>query len=96
VTAGLYAPAYTELAAEPALIASTWYVYMHLLTRLDVLEAREVKNWALATQLGISQVTARSALDWLVEHGYLIAHERSDRGVRCLRLAYTTRARRIG
>lgn len=82
-------PAYDQLALEIGRGFATWRVYMHLRPpRLDFSDAREVKVWAIAAELQMSQRKVRAALDWLVDRGYLIAHSRGDRRVRSVRLAY--------
>ncbi|HEY4133490.1 MAG TPA: hypothetical protein VGM50_22920 [Gemmatimonadaceae bacterium] len=81
-------PAYDQLPNEIGRGFATWRVYMHLMKRLDFLAPKEVKVWALAEDLQMSRRKVRSALDWLVDRGYLIAHDRGTRGVRAVRLAY--------
>jgi hypothetical protein len=89
VTASVDFPAYAQLADEPALSAATWRVYMHCLTCLNLVEPCPIKVWAVAMELGVSESTARQALEWLIERRYLVGHGRGVRRVRTLRLAYT-------
>ncbi|HEY4306549.1 MAG TPA: hypothetical protein VGM82_18885 [Gemmatimonadaceae bacterium] len=86
----MYFPAYEQLATDLGNRgATTWRVYMHLLPpRLDFVTPREVKVWALAIELQLGTEAVSRALNWLVDRGYLIAHERSALGVRSFRLAH--------
>lgn len=82
-------PAYDQFGQDIRVGFATWRVYMRLRPpRLDFAVAREVKVWALASELSMSPRKVRASLNWLVENGYLISHGLRDGKVRCLRLAY--------
>jgi hypothetical protein len=82
-------PAYDQLASDIGRGFATWRVYMHLRPpRLDFQEPRDVKVWSVATELHMSERKVRSAIAWLVEHGYIKPHGRGSRRVRSLTLMW--------
>jgi len=82
-------PAYEQLALEIGRGFARWRVYMHLKPpRLHFTQPREVKVWAVASELQMSPRKVRDALDWLTERGFLAEHGRDSRGVRRLTVEY--------
>lgn len=72
-----------------------WKVYRHLVedVPLDFVDPTDVKATAVAAALHMSPRNVIAALDWLVEHGYLVAVGRKARRVRSLRLVHTWKPR---
>ena len=81
-------PAYLSFKADPERTLNVIKVYEYLCTTLDFVQARSVKGWALADQAGVDRTNVSGALDSLVSRGYLVEHQRTERGVRCFTLAW--------
>lgn len=86
-------PAYDAFAADAGVERVTFRVYMHLFkTVLDVREARPVKMARLSHDLSLRPASVIHAVNWLVERGYLIEHERETRRIRVFTLAWSRKA----
>jgi hypothetical protein len=83
-------PAFESLGAEIGLGQMTWRVYRHLqLEILDFETFKEVKVWFLCETLKLSKRSVCRALNWLVDQGYLLEHERAHgNSIRSFKLAY--------
>lgn len=85
-------PAYEQLALEIGRGFARWRVYMlHRPPRLDFMQPRDVKVWAVAAELQMSPRKVRDALDWLTQKGFFEEHGRSTHGVRSLTVAYAVK-----
>lgn len=83
-------PAYDELSADIELGFVAWKVYMWLQRNwLNHTSPRETKYLLLQQALHLRPASVLVGLNWLVERGYLIEHERSDRGTRRFTLAWS-------
>lgn len=87
-------PAYQQFGKEIRRGYSVWRVYMALQPPLLAFHVpKDVKAVWLAGELKMGRRHVIKALDWLVEHGYLIQHGRGLHGVRSLSLAYAVAER---
>lgn len=84
-------PALRDAADDHALRGAPLAVYVWLLHRLDLHEARPMKVAAIAHALGAKEETASHALRCLVRRGYLERRHTGTRGY-VYRLLYTRRA----
>lgn len=83
-------PALDTFADDIEVGHMTWRVYMHLQRhQLDIHDPRVVKIIPLSEKLRIRPASIITALNWLVERGYLIEHDRGWRGVRRFTLAWS-------
>jgi hypothetical protein len=64
-------------------------VFEYCQQRMDHVEIRRLKLDELVLSLEIDKGDASRWLDWLVSRGYLVEHERDDRGVRRFTLAWS-------
>ncbi len=83
-------PAWFELHADDAIVRHgvALRVYAALVRNPSVfIEPQLVKIWAIAQAARSDEDSVRYAVNLLVEHGYLIEHERTNKGVRRLTAA---------
>lgn len=80
-------PAFRQACADPAISGQPLKVYVHLHDRLDVVQYRRVKIFALAELLGMHEGNVARALKTLISRGYLRA--KGPRKERVYQLAYS-------
>lgn len=83
-------PALRDAGDDQALRGAPLAVYVWLLHRLDVHEARPMKLIVIAHALGMKEETASSALRTLVRRGYVHRQHTGSAGY-CYRLLFTRR-----
>lgn len=83
-------PALRDAGDDQALRGAPLAVYVWLLHRLDVHEARPMKVVVIAHGLGMKEETASGALRTLVRRGYVHRHHTGTSGY-CYRLLFTRR-----
>lgn len=86
-------PALDDLAQDVNIGHRAWRVYMHLQRSvLDLRTPRTVKVNVLGEALRIRPASISKSLNYLVQSGYLIEHERETRGIRSFTLAWSCKA----
>lgn len=82
-------PAYQDFGKHIKAGYAVWRVYMALQPPCLTFHApKDIKAVWLARELKMGRRHVIKALNWLVEHGYVVQHGRGLHGVRSLTLAY--------
>lgn len=82
-------PADDDLEQDTEIAHAAWRIYRFLRRHeLDFRTPREVKLDLLVSKLHMSKTTVVESVNYLVEVGYLIEHQRAWRGIRQFTLAW--------
>lgn len=82
-------PADLEFRRDNRRNFTTTRVYDRCKDEFDLHEIREARAWHWAMKLEMDKGDVLRAWNWLVKHGYLIEHERGEKGVRRFTLAHS-------